>query len=83
MPWQWSSAWRGVQQPIHAEFDVADQDRPGVRSLMESMETTLRNSGEARRNIILAALAELSARYLDPPSAAEPPVAGRRRRAGS
>ena len=34
---------------------------------MESMETTLKNSGEARQNIILAALAELSARYLDPP----------------
>ena len=73
----------GRPEPIHAEFDVADQDRSGVRSLMASMETTLRNSGEARQNIILAALAELSARYLDPPSAAEPPVTGRRRRTGS
>ena len=36
------------------------------------MDKTLQESGEARRNIILAALAELSARYLDPAEVTEP-----------
>ena len=70
----------GPPAPIHGEFDVADIDRPEVRSLIERMDTTLRESGEARRNIILAALAELSARYLDAASAAEPPATLKRRR---
>ena len=56
----------GRLAPIHAEFDVADIDRPEVRSLIERMDASLRESGEARRNIILAALAELSARFWRP-----------------
>ena len=70
----------GRPAPIHAEFDVADIDRPEVRSLIERMDTTLRESGEARRNIILAALAELSARYLETTSAAGPSATLKRRR---
>ncbi len=45
----------GPPAPLHAEFDVADIDRSEVRSLIERMDTTLRESGEARSNIILAA----------------------------
>ena len=70
----------GPPVPVHAEFDVADMDRPEVRSLIERMEATLQESGESRRNIILAALAELSARYLGPASAAEPPATLKKRR---
>ena len=55
----------GRPVPVHEEFDVADHDRADVRRLMEDMENTLLDSGEVRRNVILAALAELSARYLD------------------
>ena len=70
----------GRPTPVHAEFDVTDMDWPEVKLLIGRMDTALQESGEARRNIILAALAELSARYLDPPGAAEPPVTGRSRR---
>ena len=57
----------GPPSPLHAEFDVTDMDRPEVKSLIKRMDTALKKSGEAWRNIILAALAELSARYLAPP----------------
>ena len=70
----------GRPTPVHAEFDVADQDRTEVKALMGRMDATLRKSGESRRNIILAALAELSARYLDPSGAVEPPATKRRKR---
>ena len=73
----------GRPVPVHAEFDVADMDRPEVKSLIERMDTVLQESSEARRNIILAALAELSARYLDTPSVAEPTATTKRRRTAS
>ena len=48
-------------------FDVADSERSGVELLIERLERALAEGGEQKRNIILAALAELSARFLDSP----------------
>ncbi len=73
----------GRPTPVHAEFDITDLDRPEVKMLVERMDTTLQESGEGRRNIILAALAELSARYLDATNATEPVASTKRRRAAS
>ncbi len=56
----------GRPAALHDEFHISDQDHKEVDSLIEKVDSTLRESGEERRNIILAALAELSARYLDP-----------------
>ena len=50
---------------VHDEFEITDLDRPAVRALIECFDATLRDNGQERRNIILAALAELSAQYLD------------------
>ena len=72
----------GRPVPVHEEFDVADHDQADVRRLMENMEKTLLDSGEARRNVILAALAELSARYLDSHVAVAPDGANKRERIG-
>ena len=72
----------GRPVPMHEEFDVADHDRTDVRQLMEGMEKTLVDSGEARRNVILAALAELSARYLDTDLAGESTVAYKQEHTG-
>ena len=69
----------GRPAPVHAEFDVADMDRLDVKSLIERMDAVLQKSGEARRNIILAALAELSAQYLDTASAAAPAATTKQR----
>ena len=54
----------GRPTTIHDEFDVLSLDRPQVDALISEMNRALKDTGEERRNIILAALAELSARYL-------------------
>ena len=54
----------GQPNPVHDEFEVADRDLESVTSVMERMDAAVRDSGESRREIVLAALAELSARYL-------------------
>ena len=72
----------GRPVPMHEEFDVADHDRADVRQLMEGMEKTLFDSGEARRNVILAALAELSARYLDTEIVGESAIANKQEHKG-
>lgn len=56
----------GRPTPVHDEFQIADHDHSEVDALIERVDQSLRDSGVERRNIILAALAELSARYLDP-----------------
>ena len=54
----------GRPTTIHDEFDVLALDRPQVDTLISEMNRALKHSGEERRNVILAALAELSAHYL-------------------
>lgn len=54
----------GRSTPVHDEFDITDLEREKVDALIDQVEEALKHSGEKRRNIILAALAELSAQYL-------------------
>ena len=54
----------GGTAPVHDEFDVTDLELGEVAALMAQLEQALRDSGERRRHVILAVLAELSARYL-------------------
>ena len=58
--------------PVHDEFDITDMERGRVDVLISRVGEALDHSGEKQRNVVLAALAELSARYLqeEPPSAA-------------
>ena len=56
----------GQPKLIHDEFEIAERDQPDVKALIDRVEGTIGDNGQERRNIILAALAELSARYLDP-----------------
>ena len=49
--------------PVHDEFDITDMERGRVDELVSRLCEALGHSGE-KRNIVLAALAELSARYL-------------------
>ena len=55
----------GQPKLVHDEFDIMELEQPAVRELIKRVDATLRDNGEERRNIILAALAELSAQYLD------------------
>lgn len=50
--------------PILEEFTVADADRPAVDGVISQLMAALENSNVENRNIILSALAELSARYM-------------------
>lgn len=56
----------GRPAPILEEFDVADSDRDDVEALIARVENALEGADPKRKNIILAALAELSARYMQP-----------------
>jgi len=57
----------GRPAPLMQEFDVADADRAAVNDLIERVEAALNEADVGRRGIILAALAELSARHMHKP----------------
>lgn len=54
----------GRPAPIHEEFDVAESDRAAVDELIERVTASLDGADIKRRSVILAALAELTARYM-------------------
>jgi hypothetical protein len=54
------------------EFAVAEADRGAVNDLIVRVAAALDEADTSRRNIILAALAELSARYMQPMRPAKP-----------
>lgn len=56
----------GRPVPILEEFAIADTDRAAVNNLIDRVAHALEQGDENRRNVILAALAELSARYMHP-----------------
>ena len=58
----------GRPAPFLEEFDIADSDRAAVNSLIKRIGATLEETGASQRGIILAALAELSARYMQKPT---------------
>lgn len=57
----------GRPAPILEEFHVADADREAIDALIERVAAALDEADTSRRSIILAALAELSARYMAEP----------------
>jgi len=50
--------------PLLEEFDIADADRIAIDDLVKRLDEALEGSNEERRNVVLAALAELSARFM-------------------
>ena len=56
-------------QPIHDSFEVTDQEQAKVHDLISRVRQVLSESGEEKQNIILAALARVSAEYLEAKSA--------------
>ncbi len=53
----------GRPEPLYDYFDVTDLERQSVDDLVSRVEDVLED--EERRNIVLAALTELSARYIN------------------
>ena len=52
-------------QPIHDEFEVTSNEETKVEDLIRRVNGALRDSGEEEQNIILAALARVTAEYLE------------------
>ena len=67
----------GRPAPLLEEFDVADSDRATVNDLIKRVAAALEEADTSSRSIILAALAELSARYIHKPPPAQKKGKGR------
>ena len=61
----------GRPAPLLEEFDIADSDRAAVNALVARVASALEEADTGRRSIVLAALAELSSRYMQEPMPAE------------
>jgi len=72
----------GRPVPILEEFAIADTDRAAVNEVIDRVATALDEADMSRRNIILAALAELSARYMQPIAEEEAKANDKRKAAG-
>ena len=57
----------GSPSPLLEEFHIGDADRDAIDEIIERVAATLEEADTNRKNIILAALAELSARYMTEP----------------
>lgn len=62
----------GRPTPLSGEFDVTDSDKADIEKLITTIEAALEKGDVSKRNIVLAALAELSARYLDSSGSSQP-----------
>jgi hypothetical protein len=51
--------------PVHEEFVVADSDRKMIDDVVVRVKTALKAANISQRNLILAALAEISAHYIE------------------
>jgi len=60
----------GRPTPFLEEFDIADSDRATINNLIERVAAALELADISKRSVILAALAELTARYMQ----TSPPV---------
>ena len=61
----------GRPAPLLEEFDIADSDRAAIKDLIERVTSALEKADTSRKSIILAALAELTASYMQPAPNAE------------
>jgi len=51
--------------PLFSEFQVSDADRKDITSLAKAVDQALSESYHKRREVTLAALVEVTSRYLD------------------
>ena len=61
----------GRPAPLLEEFDIADSDRAAVNDVIKRVAAALGEADTSHRSVILAALAELSTRYMQKPPPAE------------
>ena len=71
------------RMPLHDKFDVSDMDESEVEQLIDRIDHVLDESGEKRRNVILAALARLISKRLDPSGDSKKTMQEKKRKAVS
>ena len=54
----------GRPTPVHAEFEVTDGDRKGIDEIISRLENVINAGDKKKQRLLLAALAELSTRYM-------------------
>ena len=54
----------GAPSTLHDEFAVGDLDRPQIEALASQLEAVLDDTEQVRREVVLAALVKVSARFL-------------------
>ncbi|MDK3075502.1 hypothetical protein QO034_20715 [Sedimentitalea sp. JM2-8] len=54
----------GRPAPLHAEFEVSESDRKKVDEIISRLESVIKVDAPNNRHLLLAALAELSSRYM-------------------
>ncbi len=54
----------GRPTPIHQDFEVADCDRKEIDSIINKIGRIIKSNNQANKNIVLAALVELCAEYI-------------------
>jgi len=55
----------GAPIPLLEEFDISETDKAAINEVVERVSDVLDSADTNRRAVILAALAELSARYIE------------------
>ena len=73
----------GRPSSAYDEFAITDLEREEVEALIKLVDAALNRSGEKPRNVILAALAELSAKYLKETVATPSSTEGRPKKRGA
>lgn len=56
----------GTPEPMLKEFVIGSGDRPEIDGIIERLESAIEHADPAKRDVVLAALAELSMRYMEP-----------------
>ena len=54
----------GRPAPVHAEFEVSEGERKKVEELIKRLDDVIDVEAPKNRHLLLAALAELSSRYM-------------------
>lgn len=73
----------GRPAPLLEEFNITDSDREAVNDLVDRVSVALDQAGTGSRRIVLAALAELSTRYMQKKSSARTNGPRRNRKGGA
>lgn len=56
---------KGRPEPFVEEFDISDVDKIAVEELVQAMQATINGNSNSKRTVALAALAEMSAHYIE------------------